>query len=63
MAINFLGDISKGLSALHAKGVLHNDIKPENVLLEGHNNNSGGILKCVITDFGLAQAVSDEILL
>ncbi len=45
-------DLSKGLSYLHKAGIVHGDIKPENLLAP--DNNSLGKL----TDFGLAKLAS-----
>ena len=44
--------LSAGLAAAHAQGVLHLDLKPANVLVD----DSGGIR---ITDFGIATARND----
>lgn len=44
---------ASGLAAAHAKGLIHRDIKPGNILLE----KSGQRVK--LTDFGLARAAED----
>jgi serine/threonine protein kinase/Flp pilus assembly protein TadD len=46
--------ILAGLEAAHAKGVVHGDLKSNNILL---TKESGGALRAVITDFGLARPV------
>lgn len=48
-AIALLESLLEALIAAHAAGVLHLDVKPANVLLDG----AGGF---VLTDFGIAQA-------
>jgi serine/threonine protein kinase len=47
-------EIAEGLAAAHAQGMVHRDVKPRNILLEG----AGERVK--ITDFGLARAVDDD---
>ncbi len=41
-------DIASGLGALHAAGVIHRDVKPSNIIINGEG-------RAVLTDFGLAR--------
>ena len=51
--ISILRDIARALAYAHERGVVHRDIKPDNVML------SGGA--AVVSDFGIAKAVSESL--
>ena len=49
--VRIAGDVAQGLGFAHAQGVIHRDLKPDNILL--HADGSA-----VISDFGIARALS-----
>ncbi|MDO4911018.1 MAG: protein kinase [Corynebacterium sp.] len=51
IALDYLEQAANGLAAIHARGFIHRDIKPGNLMV---SNN--GIVK--ITDFGIAKAAA-----
>lgn len=53
MAAAVCADVAEGLSAAHAEGVIHRDVKPENVLLD----TAHGQVRAKLTDFGIARLV------
>ena len=54
----FMLDIGTGLMEMHNRGVTHNDIKPDNVLVDKSFETPGGELRCVLTDFGISQIIN-----
>jgi eukaryotic-like serine/threonine-protein kinase len=51
-ALDIAQQVGAGLDAAHAEGVLHRDVKPENIILEPRVDGS---CRAVLTDFGLAH--------
>ncbi len=48
-----LREVGDALAYAHAHGVVHRDIKPDNILLDAMSNRP------MVTDFGIARAISD----
>jgi serine/threonine protein kinase len=54
-AEKIIWNILEGLEAAHAAGVVHRDVKPENIMLTGNLESGDYSLK--ILDFGIARAI------
>ncbi len=53
-ARRWIGEVADALSYAHSRGVIHRDIKPDNILLDGIDG------RALVTDFGIARAMMDS---
>ena len=53
-AVNYVQQIGKALQAVHSKGLLHRDVKPQNIMVHQLTGEA------VLIDFGIARELSQN---
>lgn len=56
MALELLAAVAHA----HAEGIVHRDVKPENVLVEIGDGDGDGAIKIKLTDFGIAKLLDEK---
>ncbi len=57
-AVGLIERVAAGLDAIHAKGLLHRDVKPANILV---TRDVQGTERALLTDFGIARSAADSL--
>jgi serine/threonine protein kinase/class 3 adenylate cyclase/tetratricopeptide (TPR) repeat protein len=60
--LEIAAQVADALSAAHAAGVLHRDVKPTNILVSELGDGTQPRVLVMLTDFGIGQVISQEAL-
>lgn len=59
-ALRIAADVARGLLAAHAAGVVHRDLKPDNLMMAKAQPGDPAGERVVITDFGIARTAEND---
>jgi serine/threonine protein kinase len=57
VTLTLFRDVASAIKILHATGIVHNDLKPANILIEDRD----GRLRAVLADFGISHVVDNRL--
>jgi len=60
LAVRLIGDAAHALDFAHAKGVVHRDVKPANLVIDDDPRHGQ---RALLTDFGIARTLDDTVTL
>jgi len=60
-AVEIMSQVCAGLAAAHENGIVHRDVKPENIVITGARDDEGKVVELVkVCDFGIAAVSTSE---
>ncbi|HEX4354650.1 MAG TPA: protein kinase, partial [Polyangiales bacterium] len=57
-ALTIVADVARGLAEAHARGIIHRDIKPQNVMIAHNVESASDRVMVKLCDFGIARALN-----
>ncbi len=62
LVVERIAEVADALALAHARGLVHRDVKPSNIVLEGGDRAESLHSGAVLVDFGLARPVDERVL-
>ncbi|HVU51047.1 MAG TPA: serine/threonine-protein kinase, partial [Polyangia bacterium] len=59
VAVPIAARVAAALGAAHARGIVHRDVKPDNVMIDLGDGKKAGA-RVLLTDFGIARMIEDD---